>query len=93
MKILILRNLWNSTSKCSRQLVTTSWSSKSKEKNSNSDYNIQSSNENLVDKILALELRINQLAAEMERINNKIRNKLYMLQYSFYSLAHSLLIV
>lgn len=47
-------------------------SSKSKEKNSNSDYNVQSSNENLVDKILALELRINQLAAEMERINNKM---------------------
>ena len=47
-------------------------SNKSKEKDSNSDYNIKSSSDNNVDKIEALELRINQLTAEMERIKNKM---------------------
>ncbi len=47
-------------------------SSKSKEKNSNTDYNIKSSSQTNVDKIEMLELRINQLTAEMERIKNKM---------------------
>jgi len=47
-------------------------SNKSKEKDSTSDYNIKSSSENNVDKIEALELRINQLTAEMEKIKNKM---------------------
>ena len=46
--------------------------SKTKEKNSNSDRNIKSSSENSVDKIQALELRIDQLTAEMEKIKNKM---------------------
>ncbi|ACA54472.1 hypothetical protein FDC45_07905 [Clostridium botulinum] len=45
-------------------------SSKSKEKNSNSDG--KSSSKNKVDKIEELELRIDQLMSEMERIKNKI---------------------
>jgi hypothetical protein len=45
---------------------------KVKKKNSNSDYNTKSSNENNIDKIEALELRINQLTAEMERIKSKM---------------------
>jgi hypothetical protein len=47
-------------------------SSKSKEKNSNSDYDRKSSGENKVDKIEELELRINQLTAELEKIRNKM---------------------
>jgi len=44
-------------------------SSISKEQNSNYDYNIKSS-ENKADKIDALELRINQLTAEIEKMKN-----------------------
>lgn len=47
-------------------------SSKNKEKNSNSDYNITSANGNNLDKIEMLELRINQLTAEMEKIKDKL---------------------
>ncbi|NFA21394.1 hypothetical protein EXM39_14430, partial [Clostridium botulinum] len=56
----------NSSSKNSKN------SSKSKEKNSNSDYNKKSSSKNKVDKIEELELRINQLISEVERIKNEI---------------------
>lgn len=47
-------------------------SGKGKEKNSNSDSNIQTASENYTDKIEALELRINQLVAEMEKLKTKI---------------------
>jgi hypothetical protein len=51
-------------------------SSKSKEKNSNSDYDRKLSSENKVDKIEELESRINELISEMDRIKNKIEDKL-----------------
>jgi len=47
-------------------------SSKNKEKNLNSNDNTKSSSENNSDKIESLELRINQLAAEIEHVKNKI---------------------
>jgi len=47
-------------------------SSKNKAKNSNSDSNIKSANENNADKIESLELRINQLTAEIDNLKNKI---------------------
>ena len=47
-------------------------SSKSKDKNSNSDSSIKSTSENNSDKIEELELRINQLTAEMEKLKNKM---------------------
>lgn len=55
---------------CSTTNTTQSTSStKSKENNSNSDQNIKSS-ENKDDKIETLELRLNQLMAEIEKMKN-----------------------
>jgi hypothetical protein len=47
-------------------------SSKSKEKISNSDSSIKSASENNAAKIESLELRINQLTAEIEKLKNKM---------------------
>lgn len=47
-------------------------SSKSKEKSSNSDSSKKSASENNTDKIESLELRINQLTVEMEKLKNKV---------------------
>lgn len=51
-------------------------SNKNKEKNSTSNCNTKSSSENNVHKIEALELRINQLTAEIEQIKSKLENNL-----------------
>lgn len=49
-------------------------SNKSKEKDSNYDYNIKSFIENNNNKIEKLELHINQLRSEIEQLKNKIEN-------------------